>query len=82
MEKGEINQAETYIATGKEGITNMHKRMRNVVFKGLLTQGSLVEITNQRFSGDFRKRTLSDATQPDKPFQQGLLTLASCENVK
>ena len=37
------------IATGKKEIINMHKRMRNVVFKGLLTQRSLVEITNQSF---------------------------------
>ena len=37
------------IPIGKEGITNMHKRMRNVVFKGLLTQRSLAEITNQSF---------------------------------
>ena len=37
------------ITTGKEGIINMHKRMRNVVFKGLLTQRSLAEITNQSF---------------------------------
>jgi len=39
-----------------------------------ISQGSLAEITNQRFSlkslvGDFRKRTLSDATQPDKLLQ-------------
>ena len=37
------------IATGKKGIINMHNRMHNVVFKGLLTQRSLVEITNQGF---------------------------------
>ena len=71
------------------------------------TQGSLTEITNQRFSlkyqtfrqlaaafisgsglrkrlvfqrkslvGDFRKRTLSDATQPDKLLQQDIFHIA------